>query len=93
VDAMVYSSGDGTGTASYLASLPYIQGKGLWLPANCGGVTCSDATSPTAQAIAVSTSGVGTTASGSSLRRSSPTAARTAVSWTVGTSSWGAANP
>lgn len=92
VDAMAYSNADGSATAAFLVSLPYIQGKGLWLPADCGGAACTDASTPTAQGVAVSTVGVGSDAAGSSVRRSTPGSTRTAASWTVGTQSWGAAN-
>lgn len=92
VDAMAYSSNDGTATTSYAASLAFVQGLGLWLPEDCGGAACTDASTPTAQAVAAATAGIGTTATGDSLVRASPGSTREAASWPVDPGSFGAAN-
>lgn len=86
VDAVAMTNSDGTTTAAFLTSLSFVQSLGLWLPADCAGVACTEST---AQSIMVSHATVDTT-TGTSLRKSSPTAPNTAMSWSAGASSWGA---
>lgn len=75
---------------AYQLSLTFIQGLGLWLPADCGGVSpCTTTTTPTARDIAASWNGVGALATDASCKRSSSTSAKQASSWSVGTSSFG----
>jgi hypothetical protein len=87
VDALAYTNGDASSTQTFQDSLAYMQSLGLWMPANCGGATCTDATTPTAEGISVSLAGVGNSAAGASLQRSAATP--TSASWSAGASSWG----
>lgn len=91
VDAVAITNSDGTSSAAFQTSLAFVQGLGLWTPADCGGAACTDTSIPTAQAVSASRVGV-TTDTTTSLRKSSAGAARTATSWSVGLSSWGATN-
>ena len=77
-------------TATFRNSLAFVQGQGLWMPANCGGVACDDASSPTASAVSVDWSGLGSTPSGNSVHRSAP--GNDASTWTGGASSFGLGN-
>ena len=61
------------------------------MPADCGGMACTDATAPTAKGVSADWSGVGTSAAGNSCRRTGATL--NASSWGVAASSFGAANP
>lgn len=90
LEAAAFSSMTTAASTTYNEALAYVQGLGLWLPADCGGAACTNDTIPTGRALAASWNGVDTTASGSSCRRSDPAA--TAASWSVGASSFGAAN-
>lgn len=74
---------------TYHQALAYLQSVGLWSPADCGGVPCTNASSPTARDVAASWNGVGSVATDASCARSSPTSTREAASWTVGASSFG----
>lgn len=91
IAAAAFSDKDGLATSStYRESLAFVQAAGLWLPADCGGAPCTDASTPTAQAVAASWAGLDATPSGQSVRRiASPDAA---TSFAVGPSSFGAAN-
>lgn len=91
VEAAAFTDGAaGATTQTYRDALAYVQGLGLWMPADCGGAACSDATTPTARGVAASWNGAGTTPAGPSVRRIAP--APTAASFAVGSSSFGAAN-
>ena len=89
IDAVALSQG-AQPTQTALDALTFIQSLGLWLPADCGGVPCTAESTPTAQQVSASMSGVGTTPAGNSVRRigTIPEAA----SWAVGPSSFGAPN-
>lgn len=89
--AAAFSDKDGLATAAtFRDSLAFVQAAGLWLPADCGGAACSDASTPTAQDVAASWVGLASTPAGDSVRRvASPDAA---TSFAVGPSSFGAAN-
>lgn len=90
VEAAAFSSMTTTPAdgGAYQLSLGFIQGLGLWLPADCGGVSpCTTTTTPTARDIAASWNGVGALATDASCRRTD--AARQASSWSVGPSGFG----
>jgi hypothetical protein len=59
----------GQTTAAFPGDLATLQGLGLWLPANCGGVACDYASTPTAVDISVNYFGVGTTPTGNTVQR------------------------
>lgn len=88
-DIAAFSNGGSTSPA-FRNALSYIQSQALWSPVNCGGATCDDASTPTAQAISASWSGVGTTPGGSSCQRTA--GASEAASWTVASPTFGGAN-
>lgn len=92
-DAVPFTDGSTAGTGgSYLSDLEQLQLLGLWLPADCGGDVCSFTTTPSALAISVDWSGMGTAPTGDSVRRISTTDTDAASDWAVGPSSFGAAN-
>jgi hypothetical protein len=75
---------------AYQLSLTFLQGRGLWLPPTCGGVTpCTTATTPTARDVAASWNGVGALAADASCGRADPASPRQASSWSVGPSTFG----
>lgn len=82
--------GNAATTAGYKSGLIAAQAQSLWLPANCGGAACSDASTPTARAIGASWAGLGSTPAGSSVHRTGT--AHDASSWVVGPSSFGVSN-
>ncbi|MBX3264183.1 MAG: fibronectin type III domain-containing protein [Labilithrix sp.] len=91
VEAAAFSNMSSVPTdgGAYHGALALAQGLGLWLPATCGGVACTNATTPTARDLAASWNGVGATALDNSCRRASATSATEAASWSVGPSSFG----
>ncbi len=89
VEAAAFSNMSTAASATYEGSLAFIQGLGLWLPADCGGAPCTGATTPTARDLAASWSGVGTVATDASCRRADPTSAKQASSWSVGPQTFG----
>jgi hypothetical protein len=91
VEAAVFTSGTTAASAAFNASLQYVQGLGLWLPADCNGTPCDNTTTPTGRDLAASWNGVGATAGDASCRRATG-AGKVAASWSVGPSSFGAAN-
>jgi hypothetical protein len=82
--------GNAATTAGYKSGLIAAQAQGLWLPADCGGAACSDASAPTARSIGASWAGLAATPSGNSVHRVS--AATDASAWAVGRSSFGVGN-
>lgn len=68
-DAIALSNKDGTGSGAADTNLASLQSFGAWLPANCGGSACTDATTPSSQTIAASMNSVGTTRTGISVQR------------------------
>ncbi|MFL5354855.1 chitobiase/beta-hexosaminidase C-terminal domain-containing protein, partial [Archangium sp.] len=92
-DGAAFGRTGGTPPADFLPQLQAIQGEGAWLPANCGGVSCSDTTTPTALEVSVDWAGCGTTKGGNSVRRVSATDNNVRGDWAVGTPSFGLANP
>lgn len=91
VEAAVFTSGTTAASAAFNASLQYVQALGLWMPADCNGQPCDNATTPTGRDLAASWNGVGATAAEASCRRA-PGGGRAAAAWSVGPSSFGAAN-
>jgi hypothetical protein len=91
VEAVAFSDMSGASSATYLSTLAFVQGAALWLPADCGGVACTDATTPTAKGIAASWVGLDTTPSGNSVARHA--SSMQATDWSVGASSFGLPNP
>lgn len=89
IDAAVFSTmAGGASSATFLASVPFVQGLGLWLPANCGGASCTDATTPTIKGISANWNGVsGDDPGNPSIARTST--ANQASSWVVGPSTFG----
>jgi hypothetical protein len=82
-----------TTPAQFQNDLAYLQGLGLWLPADCGGSTCTDATTPTAQQVSVTWDGMATVASGDSVARTADGDTNQSADWSVGASSFGLTNP
>jgi len=78
--------------AIYRADLTFLQGLGAWLPADCGGSACTDATTPTAEGVSASWAGMGTTPTGNDAQRSSDGDTNQASDWTVAASTLGATN-
>lgn len=89
VEAAAFSNKTTAASATYEQSLALIQSLGLWLPATCGGVPCTSATTPTARDVAASWNGVGNTATDDSCRRTSAVSSPAADSWSVGAQSFG----
>ncbi len=92
IEAAAFSNGTAAVTATYRDALAFAQSLGLWLPADCGGVTCTDASTPTAQSVSAIWAGVEGTPGGTSCRRATLPSASTAASFAVGVSSFGTAN-
>jgi hypothetical protein len=94
IDAAAFTDGNGTTTQTFRDALAYVQGLGHWLPATCGGAACTDATTPTAEGISANWLAVGTTTTGSTIRRDAATTdTHRASDWSVGAQSLGAPNP
>ena len=91
VEAAAFTSGTTLASASFNASLQYVQGLGLWMPADCSGQPCDSASTPTGRDLAASWNGVGSTPAEASCRRA-PGAPPVLASWAVGPSSFGDAN-
>lgn len=68
-DAVALTSQSGTSSGGFKTNLTSVQSWGAWLPADCGGVPCTDATTPTAQGISSSMASTGTTRTGISVQR------------------------
>lgn len=93
VDAAAFATGSAASApAAFIPSLQFIQSLGRWTPADCGGQLCTTMTTPTAAEVSASWGGLGTAATGNSVRRIDP-AASSAMSWGVGASSFGLSNP
>ncbi|MEA2747617.1 MAG: hypothetical protein QOI41_1760, partial [Myxococcales bacterium] len=91
LEAVPFSDGStATPSSAFITSFPFIQASGFWLPANCGGAACTSTSSPTAQSISASLTGIGNTPAGNSIRRIGTT--NDASSWAVGASSFGLGN-
>jgi len=89
IDAAVFSDMTTTSGATYLASVPFVQGLGLWLPADCGGATCTDASTPTIKGISADWRGVSSALPSDPSISRTPATPRQASSWVVGPSSFG----
>lgn len=91
VEGVAFSSMPGGVTSqTFLDALAFLQAQALWTPADCGGAPCTDATVPTAQSVAASWAGFGSTPAGNSCQRTG--AATDASAWTVAPSTFGGAN-
>jgi len=88
IDGAAFSNSAAT-TQTTRDALAFIQASGFWLPADCGGVACGDATNPTAQGISANWNTLGSDAS-TSIRRTANT--KNAAAWVVGTSTFGGTN-
>jgi hypothetical protein len=84
-----YTTG-ATPAAAFPTTVQALQAEGQWLPADCGGSTCS--TAALAQGISANWAGVSTTRA-TTLRRVSATDSNTKDDWAVGAGSIGTANP
>jgi subtilisin family serine protease len=91
--AFVRPSLGSTTTAGFRTDLGYLQSIGAWLPVDCGGSACTDATTPSAMTVAADWDAVGTTATGNTAQRSGDADTDTDADWTVGAHSLGATNP
>jgi hypothetical protein len=89
-DAVAFMDGSGNVTNTVRDSLLFFQGNGLWLPPNCAGVACDNATAETV--MANFSGATGTTPAADSMRRTDP-AMRQASAWALGLSSFGLPNP
>jgi hypothetical protein len=83
----------GSTSAGFQSDLGFLQSIGAWLPVNCGGSACTDATTPTAIGISADWDGVGTLVTGNTTQRSGNADTNQAADWTVGAESLGAGNP
>ena len=80
--------------AAFPGTLQTLQAAGLWLPANCGGVLCTFASSPTAIAVSVDYLGAGTAATGKSIQRKAGLDTKQMSDWNLAAAhSFGLANP
>nr|QKW93813.1 hypothetical protein [Vitiosangium cumulatum] len=91
-DGAPFARTGGTPPADFTPVLQALQDEGQWLPANCGGIPCSDTTSPTAVDVSADWTGLMTDKS-TSVRRLSATDTNTRDDWAVGASSFGLPNP
>lgn len=88
IDAAAFSDQATATTGDYVASLRWLQGANLWLPLNCGGALCGNATVPTARQVAIDWSAVDTTTS-TSAKRVTVGFPSQASAWSVGAASFG----
>jgi hypothetical protein len=86
MDAVALSNQDGSSSAGFVTAITLVQGAGAWQPATCGGNACDLISS---QTISASMSGVGTTAAGNTVARTSATDNDLAADWSVGASTMG----
>ncbi len=91
-DAVAFSKGSGS-AGYFLDTLTFLQSAGQWLPADCGGQTCTFNTTPSADDITANWSSVGNSATGDSIGRVKSSDNDDQNDWAVGTSTFGAANP
>jgi hypothetical protein len=78
--------------ASYPTELQALQADGHWLPANCGGVPCTDSSTPTMGQVSASWEGVSTSRT-TTVRRVGNADTNMGSDWAVGANSLGAVNP
>ncbi len=84
----------GQSPMAFPADLQALQGLGLWLPANCGGMLCDYASTPTAIDISVNYFGSGNSATGNSIQRKPGFDTMQASDWNAAAAhSWGQPNP
>ena len=83
-------SSPGTTSAEFRSDLGFLQVLGQWLPVDCTGQPCTDASTPTALGISANWDGVGALDSAS---RSGGTDTNQALDWAVAAQSFGQANP
>jgi hypothetical protein len=88
-DGVAFARTDPT-SSSFVSELQALQGGGEWTPATCTGSPCTDTSTPTANAVSADWSTVGTTATGSSIRRTG--SGTSASAWSVGAASFGLPN-
>jgi hypothetical protein len=80
----------GTTSPEFRSDLGFLQVLGQWLPVNCTGQPCTDATTPSALGISANWDGVGALDSAS---RSGSVDTNQAADWVVAAQSFGQANP
>lgn len=68
-DAVPFVLPAGSDIAAFPADLQSIQAAARWLPSNCGGIACTNTSTPTAKDVSVSWAGVGTSKTGFSVQR------------------------
>jgi hypothetical protein len=93
MDAIPFAKTGGASPAGFLSDLQILQSAGLWFPSDCGGVPCTDTSTPTAAGVAVDWTLMGATAAGISVQRHAAVNNFTASDWQQVASSWGTANP
>ncbi|AKJ07454.1 chitobiase/beta-hexosaminidase-like protein [Archangium gephyra] len=86
------SPGTGSVTADFYTQLQALQDEGQWLPSNCGGVPCTDTSTPRALEVSADWNSL-PTHKGTTVRRISETDTNTRGDWAVGASSFGVPNP
>lgn len=79
-------------TTAFPVNLQFVQAAGQWLPANCSGMPCTYASTPTALAVAADWTGLGTGPGGVSLQRSGADSNQRG-DWVLAASSFGLPNP
>jgi hypothetical protein len=87
-------SNSGNPPAAFPTALQALQAEGNWLPADCGGMLCTYASTPTAVAISADYLGCGTTATANTISRKPGMITKMKSDWnTAGAHSWGLPNP
>lgn len=79
-------------TTAFPANLQFVQAAGQWLPANCGGGACTYSSTPSALAVSVDWTGLGTSPTGISLQRSGVDSNQR-TDWLLAPASFGLPNP
>jgi hypothetical protein len=93
LDAVAFTDASGATTQTFRDSLAFVQGLSLWMPSTCGGAACTDATTPTAEGIAVDWRAVGNSPTGDTARRATGASTHSMADWAVAPQSLGAPNP
>jgi hypothetical protein len=86
-------SDQGSSPAAYPTVLQSFQASGDWLPLDCAGAPCTDASTPTANSVSIDWTGCGTGPTGASVQRTSVSDTNAKADWAVATGTFGVANP
>lgn len=94
MDVVPFAKAGTTSPVGFPADLQTIQTAASWLPADCGGVACTYATTPPASdaTIAVDWTTLGTSATGTTVQRKAGQFTKTSADWHLAAQTLGAAN-